>query len=222
MKIDLTQQLNFIVKLFTPDDYQPYVEIDDEPADEPAVEVAAPDAPEEECAPGATAAENPVEVAPAVESSAEEACKNNCADCVNCDALSELPAEEPPTGKVPADVPSVEAVPAEEPPSLLTVFLREQSELGNLKMPASEEGLCSTKRRSLVILARRDKIVDEIEWGIVSLLADAEGAQAARDTRSYDLWNGRYYDIVVAQLIFPDRKEQRKFYFDTSKSMFRK
>jgi len=141
----------------------------------------------------------------------------------------------------PSVSPVVEVAPAEEPDLLLSEeepvvlsplerFLAELAEQDSILYPSASllverEGgrlpLCTSMRSALTILVRRDSTVENIEWGVVSMLAQHEGARAVKDTRSYELWRGCYYDILVAKLIFEDRTETRQFFFDASRSMFR-
>lgn len=243
--IDLTRQLDFLTKLFS--DYRPEepgAVIDLEPACSPAHEATvAPEAPAAE--PAETSAPAETAISPQIASSSEPAVNQLSAEApyleVNqASAAIEVLADTPacaPSGEVDrtdacseedeslleADDDEVELLPLER-------FLRELAEQNSVAYPhtacwtesvSGQLALCATKRTALTILVRRDSTVDNVEWGVISMLAEREGARAVRETRTYDLWRGRYYDIVVAKLLFDDRTETRPYYFDISKSMFR-
>lgn len=234
-RIDLSRQMDFLTKLFSdyrPEDAAPQViDLDTVPSPQPATSAGTfPEAPAAECEAAADTS------AAAMVASTDSASVSS----VTTASVSSVPLEnEPQSAEAPA--PELVAEPTEietaleeeellqavEPEvelSPLARFLTELAERDDIEYPPAawpEQALCASKRTALTILVRRDSTVENIEWGVVSLLADQEGARAVKETRSYDLWRGRYYDILVAKLIFEDRTETRQYFFDASRSMFR-
>jgi len=226
-RIDLSRQMDFLTKLFSdyrPEDAAPQViDLDTVPSPQPAASAGtSPEAPAAEC-----------------EAAADTSVAATVASATTASVSSAPQEDEPQSAEVPAPelvVESMEEAPISEEEELLQAvepevelsplarFLTELAERDDIEYPSSawpEKALCASKRTALTILVRRDSTVENIEWGVVSLLADQEGARAVKETRSYDLWRGRYYDILVAKLIFEDRTETRQYFFDASRSMFR-